>query len=88
MKREPKAPGRTPRGSGAEREDVEAFDVIPDVRDGLTRPERIVVHHLHSLQRERPGRYIATAELFGRVVEDLDITQERLQLILRRLDEQ
>lgn len=87
MKREPKAPGRTPRGSGAEREDV-VSNVIPDVRDGLTRPERLVVHHLHSLQRERPGRYIATAELFGRVVEDLDITQERLQLILRRLDEQ
>lgn len=41
-------------------------DIIPDVRDGLTRRERIVMHVLHETQKERGGRNVPTAMLWGR----------------------
>ena len=60
-------------------------DDIPDVRDGLTRPERIVLWKLSELQRERGGRNVPTAQLYGRVVEHLDISPQELTAILQRL---
>lgn len=48
-------------------------DLIPDVRDGLTRVERIVLWVLAEIQAERGGRNVPTAELYGRVVEHLDL---------------
>lgn len=60
-------------------------DAIPDVRDGLTRPERIVLWQLSVLQRERGGRNVPTAQLYGRVVEHLDISPQELTRILQRL---
>ena len=59
-------------------------DDIPDVRDGLTRKERIVLRVLHDLEREVGGR-VATAMLYGRVLEHVDLSIEELQVILRRL---
>lgn len=44
-------------------------DNLPDVRDGLTRRERIVLWQLGELQKERKGRNVPTAQLYGRVVE-------------------
>lgn len=61
------------------------YDDLPDVRDGLTRPERIVLWQLSELQRERGGRNVPTAQLYGRVVEYLDITPGELTAILQRL---
>ncbi len=59
---------------------------IPDVRDGLTRRERIVLWQLHELQKERPGRMVPTAMLYGRVCEHIDdITPDELQRMLGRL---
>lgn len=60
-------------------------DAIPDVRDGLTRRERIVLWQLSLLQAERGGRDVPTAQLYGRVVEHLNITPEQLTAILQRL---
>ena len=57
----------------------------PDVRDGLTRKERIVLHCLHQLQRERDGRNAPTVMLYGRVVEHVNMSEDELQLILQRL---
>lgn len=57
---------------------------IPDVRDGLTREERIVLWILGNLQRERGGRNVPTAMLYGRVVEHIDISVPELQRILAR----
>jgi hypothetical protein len=34
----------------------EPFDKIPDVRDGLTREERVVLYVLHETQKERGHR--------------------------------
>jgi hypothetical protein len=60
-------------------------DAIPDVRDGLTRPERIVLWVLHETQRELKGRNVSTATLYGRVVEHIDLSVDDLQRILQRL---
>jgi hypothetical protein len=60
-------------------------DALPDVRDGLTRLERIVLHTLSALQRERGGGAVPTALLYGRVVEKADLSVDELQAILQRL---
>lgn len=61
------------------------FDNLSDVRDGLTRKERIVLYCLAQLQKERGGRNAPTAMLYGRVVEHVNISETELQLILQRL---
>jgi len=58
---------------------------IPDVRDGLTRKERMVLHCLNQIQKERNGRNVPTAMLYGRVVETVNMTEPELQGILQRL---
>lgn len=65
----------------------EVLDAIPDVRDGLTRVERVVLVTLHELQKERGGgdRMVPTAQLYGRVVEKIDLTPDELNEILARL---
>jgi hypothetical protein len=60
-------------------------DRIPDVRDGLTRIERVVLVELEKAQREFRGRNVPTATLYGRVVEHVDISVEELQTCLQRL---
>ena len=60
-------------------------DVLPDVRDGLTRRERIVLHVLHEAQKERGGRNVPTAMLWGRVCEHFYISPEDLSSMLARL---
>ena len=59
--------------------------LIPDVRDGLTRAERIVLRVLAETQKERGGRNVPTAMLWGRVCEHIDITPEDLSSMLARL---
>lgn len=60
-------------------------DRIPDVRDGLTRVERVVLHVLSQTQRELRGRNVPTAMLYGRVLEHVDLSHEELQACLSRL---
>ncbi len=60
-------------------------DSIPDVRDGLTRKERVVLWVLGQLQAERGGRNVPTAMLYGRVTEHVDMSVDELQRILVRL---
>ena len=60
-------------------------DNLADVRDGLTRKERIVLYCLNQLQEERGGRNAPTAMLYGRVVEYVNMSENELQLILQRL---
>ncbi|MBK8170641.1 MAG: hypothetical protein IPK60_09915 [Sandaracinaceae bacterium] len=59
--------------------------LIPDVRDGLTRVERIILWQLHELQKERGGRNVSSAQLYGRVAEHVNITPEQLQILLGKL---
>ena len=60
------------------------LDDIPDVRDGLTRKERIVLTCLNQIQKERGGRNVPTPMLYGRVVEHINISVDELQAILSR----
>jgi hypothetical protein len=60
-------------------------DRIPDVRDGLTRLERVILHVLAETQRERGGANVPTAMLYGRVVERIDVGQEEFMAALQRL---
>ncbi len=58
---------------------------LPDVRDGLTPDERVVLMALQQLQRESGGRSVPVIELWGRVVEQINLSQAQLQAILKRL---
>lgn len=58
---------------------------IPDVRDGLTRVERVILLCLKQAQDEKHGRMVSTAMLYGRVVEHVDISVPEFQRILQRL---
>ena len=60
-------------------------EVLPDVRDGLTREERIVLYVLHQTQKERGGRDVPTTMLWGRVCEHFYISPEDLSEMLARL---
>ena len=55
---------------------------LPDVRDGLTHRERIVLQCLHALQQERRGRDVPTGMLYGSVVEHVEMSVEEMQGIL------
>ena len=63
----------------------ERFKKIPDVRDGLTHEERVVLYVLHETQKERGDRNVPTAMLWGRVCEHFYISPEDLSLMLARL---
>lgn len=62
-----------------------SHDEIPDVRDGLTRRERIVLMVLYQTQKERGDRNVPTAMLWGRVCEHFYISPEELSQMLARL---
>ena len=72
-------------GKAAIRPELSVADVIPDVRDGLTRKERIVLWVLHETQKERGGRNVPTTMLWGRVCEYFYISPEALSEMLARL---
>jgi len=58
---------------------------IPDVHDGLTCKERVVLSVLHEIQRERGDRMVPTAMLWGRVCEHFYISSDELSAMLARL---
>lgn len=61
------------------------LDTIPDVRDGLTRTERLILYLIHQTQRELKGRNVPTAMLYGRVLEYVDMSEAELHVHLDRL---
>jgi hypothetical protein len=63
----------------------ETFEKIPDVRDGLTCEERVVLYVLNEAQKERGDRNVPTAMLWGRVCEHFYISPEDLSLMLARM---
>jgi hypothetical protein len=73
--------GKTKRPSIAGRLEEQ----LPDVRDGLTRRERVVLYVLHETQKERGDRNVPTAMLWGRVCEHFYISPEELSEMLARL---
>ena len=61
------------------------LDRVPDVRDGLTRLERVILWQLDVLGKERGGRTVPSAQLYGRVVEHVDVGEREFMLTLARL---
>lgn len=61
------------------------WDWLPDVRDGLTRAERVVLWQLGELQKERGDRNVPTVQLYGRVIEYVDMSVDEFQSILVRM---
>lgn len=61
------------------------LDVIPDVRDGLTRTERLILYLIHETQKELNGRNVPTVMLYGRVLEHVDMSEAQLHIYLDRL---
>jgi hypothetical protein len=53
-------------------------DDLPDVRDGLTSREHLVLRCLHGLQKERGDRYVPTGMLYGSVGESLNMRVEEM----------
>ncbi|MBT6273097.1 MAG: hypothetical protein HOI95_03080 [Chromatiales bacterium] len=64
---------------------LEPEDVVPDVRDGLNRLQRIVLYELHRTQKELGREFVPTVMLYGRVVEHVPITETQLQAVLESL---
>lgn len=60
-------------------------DDLPDARDGLTRKERVVLVTLAELQRENGHRFVHLPQLYGRVLERIDMSREELRAIVERL---
>lgn len=60
-------------------------DRVPDLRDGLTRRERIVLQVLREVQKERGERNVPTALVWGRVCEHFYISPDELSAMLARL---
>ncbi len=61
-------------------------DDLPDVRDGLTRLERVILYELHQAQQASGGdRRVPTAMIYGRVCEHLPVSVPRFQRALQRL---
>ena len=58
---------------------------IPDARDGLTHTQRVILTCLHQAQKELGGRGVPSLMLYGRVVEQLDISMGEMQAMLKEL---
>ena len=64
---------------------MDKFDELPNVRDGLSRKERIILYCINQIQQELGGRNVPTAMLYGRVVEYIDISVDDMRSVLQRL---
>jgi hypothetical protein len=55
---------------------------IPDVRDGLTELERVILYVLHQLRKEVGDRHVSAFQVYGRVVEYLDVRPDEVEAVL------
>lgn len=61
------------------------YDHLPDVRDGLTRLERVILWQLSVCEKEKKGRMVPTAMLYGRVCEHVDVDEQTFMRAHARL---
>lgn len=60
-------------------------DYLPDVRDGLTRLDRVILYELSRAQDERGDSHVPSGELYGRVIEHINVSVPEFQRALSRL---
>jgi hypothetical protein len=77
--------GMLPDMGDRARWDRDPEDLLPDVRDGLTRLERAILVELSRAEQELGGRHVPTAMLYGRVVEHINVSVSEFQATLARL---
>ena len=58
---------------------------LPDVRDGLTREQRVILYTLYEAQKEWGHRRVPTLTLYGRVVETIPMSKARFLELLAHL---
>ena len=84
----PPSPGETaqPRQK-AKRTAVLKDDLnhLPDVRDGLTREQRVILYTLYEAEKEMGGKRVPTLMLYGRVCERMPMSKDRFQSLLSEL---
>ena len=73
---EPKSPESNPWA---------AENIVPDVRDGLTKKQRAILYCLYEAQKEFGDRNVPTITLYGRVLEHVDISKDEFQLLLSQM---
>ena len=71
---EPEVPARDPM-----------LDRLPDVRDGLTREQRVILYTLYEAEKERRGKAVPSLMLYGRVCERMPISKARFKALLAQL---
>jgi hypothetical protein len=59
--------------------------MLPDVRDGLTRLERIILAVLEETKQKFGGGSVPTITLYGRVLEHINVGQAEFHSALERL---
>jgi hypothetical protein len=82
---EPRSASRGADDAAGRETERDLRNTLADVRDGLTREERVVLWVLHETQSERGGRSVPTTMLWGRVCEHFYISPEDLSEMLARL---
>ena len=58
---------------------------LPDVRDGLTREQRVILFTLRQAERERSGKAVPTMMLYGRVASQIPMSKGRFKSLLAQL---
>lgn len=76
--RESERPGRTSRREPS-------LDRLPDVRDGLTREQRVILTVMHEAQQEWGDRTVPSVVIYGRVVERVSMSVDRFMALLAHL---
>ena len=66
-------------------DDEDILRNIPDVRDGLTRVQRIVLYELDRTRKELGRESVPTVMLYGRVLEHVNISEAELYDVLNSL---
>lgn len=53
---------------------IDDYNVMPDIFDGITRRERIILYCIKKIQNELDGRNVPTAMFYGRVLDYVDMS--------------
>ena len=64
---------------------IDDYANLPDVRDGLTRKQRVVLYVLDQARKELGREFVPTVMLYGRVVEHINMSEAELYDILASL---
>ena len=60
-------------------------DLLPDVRDGMTRLERVILYTLHEAKADFGDRNVPTLTLYGRVCERVSVSKATFMTVLTRM---